>query len=80
MIISDIILNSLKHEGRKQIWLVDKLNEYKHLMGKEDEYSASLISYKLKNNSFTVEEFLIIASIMEIDVNQIKKAYFKREP
>lgn len=78
MNISDIILEALKNDGRKQIWLVSKLNEYRHLLNKEEEYSASLVSYKLKNNSFTVEEFLIIASILEIDVNQVKKAFFKR--
>ena len=78
MNISEIILDALKREGRKQIWLVTKLNEYRHLLNKEDEYSSSLVSYKLKNNSFTVEEFLIIASVLELDVNCLKENFLKR--
>ena len=74
MNIGEIIQEALKREGRKQVWLVEKMNKLRAFIGKEEEYSTSLFSYKMKNGSFTVAEFLIICSILDINVEDLKKA------
>lgn len=71
-----IIKRALDINVIKQVWLVDRLNDHKELLKREADFSTSLISYKLKNNSFSAEEFLIECQILNIDVESIKETCF----
>jgi len=56
--IAEHIICTLEYRGATKQWLADKLGITKQTM-----------NYKLTHNSFTAEELLQIARIMEIDLN-----------
>jgi DNA-binding CsgD family transcriptional regulator len=56
--VAEHIIHSLDYRGATKQWLADRMGITKQTM-----------NYKLKHNSFTAEELLQIARIMEIDLN-----------
>lgn len=58
MTVAEHIICSLEYRGATKQWLADKIGITKQTM-----------NYKLKNNSFTAEELLQIARVLEIGLN-----------
>lgn len=71
MTVSEHIICSLEYRGATKQWLAEKLGITKQTM-----------NYKLTHNSFTAEELLKIAKVMDIDLNmwlQAMKVRFQRQ-
>ncbi len=62
MTIAEKILRILQSQERSKTWLAEKTNITKQAM-----------NYKLKNNSFTAEELLRLAKVLNINLEELKK-------
>lgn len=62
MTVAEKILEILQSQERSKSWLAEKTDITKQAM-----------NYKLKHNSFTAEELLKLAKVLNIDLEELKK-------
>jgi len=60
--IAQYILNILNNQERAKSWLADKV-----------DISKQALNYKFSNNSFTAEELVRIAKVLNINLEELKE-------
>lgn len=68
---AEYIKNIIDERGLKQYKIAEQMNE----LVSEFKMSDNKLSYKLKNNSFTADELVVLGMVLNIDLNKLKEEF-----
>jgi len=61
---SNYVIKNIRHKGMKNKWFADAL-----------KITESSFSYKIKNDSFTIIETLVLSDLLDINLSRVQEEY-----